>query len=111
MNDKDYEIVYSSDGSGKNIASKNKESQKEVEIIPSKITLKLRIEKGGRGGKVVTVVYEVPANKSYFEKLTKELKAKCGVGGSFKGSTIEIQGDKKEQVRDLLIKKGFQVKG
>lgn len=111
MSDKDYEIVYSSDGSGKNLVDKNKKVLKEVEIIPAQVTLKLRLEKNGRGGKIVTVVYGLPENKTYFQKLAKELKASCGSGGSFKEDTIEIQGDKKTQIKDLLIKKGFQVKG
>lgn len=111
MNDKDYEIVYSSDGSGKNLIDKNKKTLTEVEIVPANVTLKLRLEKNGRGGKTVTVVYDLPQNGTYFQKLAKDLKAACGTGGSFKGETIEIQGDKKNQVKELLIKKGFKVKG
>ncbi|MDD0852457.1 translation initiation factor [Halobacteriovorax sp. GB3] len=110
MNKDDYVIVYSSDGSGKNIAKKDKKKT-YADINPKETILKLRIEKKGRGGKSVSVVYEIPENPTYFKKLSKELKAACGVGGSFKNDTIEIQGDQREKIRAFLEKKGFTVKG
>lgn len=105
-------IVYSSDGSGRNLAldDKNKK-EKYSEIIPEQTTLKLRIEKGGRGGKSVTVIFSLPENPDYFKALLKELKNSCGTGGTFKDGQIEIQGDYVAKVRELLIKKGFKVKG
>ena len=115
-NEEENEIVYSSDGSGKNLVSKKgkkgKKNQKDfIEVKPEETCLKLRIEKKGRGGKAVTVVYELPDNQPYFKKLLKELKNFCGTGGSQKESTLEIQGDQREKVRDFLTKKGFKTKG
>lgn len=107
----DGEILYSSDGSGKNMAKKNKKKESFPEINPKEAILKLRIEKKGRGGKSVTVIFEIPNNPPYFKKLLKELKASCGTGGTQKDSQLEIQGDYREKVRDLLTKKGFTVKG
>ena len=57
----------------------------------------------GRGGKTVTVVFELPVNDPYFTELTKKLKALCGTGGSFKDNKIEIQGDL-EPDRNLFIR-------
>ncbi len=115
-NEEENEIVYSVDGSGKNLINKkgkkNKKSKNNFpDIKPTEICLKLRIEKKGRGGKAVTVIYEVPDNPPYFKKLLKELKNLCGTGGSQKESTLEIQGDQRDKVRDFLIKKGFKIKG
>ncbi|WP_164848355.1 translation initiation factor [Halobacteriovorax sp. HLS] len=113
MKEDEYELVYISDGSGKNKLDKTKKSKekKNVEIIPSETTLKMRIEKKGRGGKAVTVFYEFPDNPPYFKRLMKELKNLCATGGSYKDTTFEIQGDQREKLRSYLEQKGFQVKG
>ena len=115
-NEEDSEIVYSTDGSGKNLLNKKRKKGKNSnsdfsDINPEETCLKLRIEKKGRGGKAVTVIYEVPYNPPYFKKLLKELKNLCGTGGSQKESTLEIQGDQRDKVRDFLIKRGFKTKG
>jgi translation initiation factor 1 len=75
----------------------------------------LRIEKSGRGGKTVTVIDQLPKVELFLKDLTKELKNKCGAGGTYvttgKEGLIEIQGDKREQIRAHLAKKGIRVKG
>ena len=113
MNKDDYELVYVSDGSGKNQLDKVKGKKKEKlpDIDPDSTTLKMRIEKKGRGGKAVTVFFEYPVNPPYFKRLMKELKNFCATGGSYKDDTFEIQGDHREKLRDYLEKKGFEVKG
>jgi translation initiation factor 1 len=104
-------ILYSSDGSGKNIAKDNNKKKTYKEIIPEQVCLKFRIEKKGRGGKDVTVIYELPDNPPYFKKLLKELKNHVGGGGAFKEDTLEVQGDHRAKLKDFLEKKGFQTKG
>ena len=44
------------------------------------------------------------------KKLARELKAHCGSGGSLKQDRIEIQGDRRAQVKALLEERRFQVK-
>ncbi|EQC52429.1 translation initiation factor [Bacteriovorax sp. DB6_IX] len=105
------DIIYSSDGSGVNLVKKNKKKPVYQDIVPAQTTLKLRIEKKGRGGKSVTVIFELPENPDYFKKLAKKLKSHCGTGGSFKEGQIEIQGDQREKIRAFLIKEGFTIKG
>ena len=112
MKEDEYELVYISDGSGKNKLDKNKKkSPKHSEVIPSETTLKMRIEKKGRGGKAVTVFYEFPDNPPFFKRLMKELKNLCATGGSYKDDTFEIQGDQREKLRVYLEDKGYTVKG
>lgn len=79
-------------------------------IEPSNVTLKMRLEKNNRGGKVVTVLFELPNNEDYFSNLTKALKSHLGTGGTFKNGRIEIQGDHKLRIQTYLEKMGFKVK-
>jgi translation initiation factor 1 len=69
------------------------------------------MEKKGRGGKTVTVVYDLPNNRVFLEALCQELKRACGTGGAVADEAIELQGDLRERVRAVLLKKGFVVKG
>src|SRR5262245_26478271 len=79
--------------------------------VPEKVVAKLRMEKKGRGGKTVTVVYDLPDNSALLDTLARELKRAYGTGGAVVENTIELQGELRERVREFLIKKGFQVKG
>jgi translation initiation factor 1 len=79
--------------------------------VPVRVVAKLRLEKAGRGGKAVTVVYDLPRNTAFLKDLARELKQACGAGGTVQDDAIEIQGDLRDRIRDLLLKKGFGVKG
>ena len=109
--DEEPNIVWADDGQGggKDLR-KEKKKTSSVEVVPSDTLLRVRLEKKGRGGKTVTVIYELPQNEVYFKKLSKKIKNKCGTGGSFKGDSIEIQGDNKIKVVEILESEGFQVK-
>lgn len=110
----DYELVYSDDPNFKKRCSKCGKfpcaCPKSTDLIPSQHTLKLRLEKNARGGKTVTVVFELPQNDAYFKPLEKKLKGLCGTGGTFKDNRIEIQGDHREKIKVFLEKLGFKVK-
>ena len=81
------------------------------EPLPARIVAKVRMEKKGRGGKTVTVVYDLPRNQAFLKDLAAELKRTCGVGGAVVENTVEVQGDQLARVRPLLAKKGWTVKG
>jgi translation initiation factor 1 len=81
------------------------------QVIPARITAKLRVERKGRGGKTVTVVYDLPRNGPFLKELSQELKRSCGTGGAVADDTVELQGDLRDRVREFLLKKGFLVKG
>jgi translation initiation factor 1 len=82
-----------------------------TEPVPVRPIAKLRMEKTGRGGKTVTVVYGLPNNTAFLKDLAADLKKACGTGGTATGDGVELQGDLRERVRPLLVAKGFQVKG
>jgi translation initiation factor 1 len=79
--------------------------------VPSKLIAKLRMEKKGRGGKTVSVVYDLPRNDAFLKDLCQELKKACGTGGTVYDNTVELQGDLRERIREYLMKKGYSVKG
>jgi|SRR5688572_4711723 translation initiation factor 1 len=81
------------------------------EPVPAKIVAKLRMEKKGRGGKTVTVVFGLPRNAAFLKDLTSELKRVCGTGGAAVEDGVELQGDLRDRVREALQKKGYTVKG
>jgi translation initiation factor 1 len=81
------------------------------EAVPDRVVAKLRLEKKGRGGKTVTVIYDLPNNAAFLKSLAQELKRACGTGGAVSDNTVELQGDLRERVRDVLVTKGFTVKG
>jgi translation initiation factor 1 len=86
-------------------------SSRREEPVPARPVAKLRLEKKARGGKTVTVVDGLPRNTAFLKDLSQELKRACGTGGSVFETGVEVQGDMRERVRDLLLKKGFVVKG
>ena len=79
--------------------------------MPAKIVAKLRVERSGRGGKTVTVIYDLPNNQAFLKELASELKRACGAGGAVVENAVEIQGDLRDRIRAVLEKKGWTVKG
>ena len=69
--------------------------------------LRVRIEKKGRGGKIVTLISGFVGSSSDLSQLAKTLKTKCGVGGSVKDGEILVQGDFRQRVIDLLKNLGY----
>ena len=86
-------------------------SSQMEQAVPDKITARLRIEKAGRKGKTVTVVESLPRSQSFLKDLAGELKRACGSGGKAGETHVEIQGDHREKIRELLRSKGWVVKG
>lgn len=100
-------IVWTDDPSLKN----KKKEKLSIEVVPSECILSIRPEKKGRGGKTVSVIYDFPeGSDDYFKKMAKKLKRVCGSGGTFKGDSIEVQGDHIDKIKSYLVELGFKVK-
>ena len=82
--------------------------QKDSVIGSGKVLIAL--ETKGRKGKGVTVITGLPLTEDALKKLGKKLKTQCGTGGAVKDAQIEIQGDNRQKVKELLEKEGFSSK-
>jgi translation initiation factor 1 len=69
--------------------------------------VKVRREVAGRRGKAVTTVSGVPVDDAELRALAGRLKKRCGVGGSVKDGVIELQGDHREVVVEVLQAEGY----
>ena len=72
----------------------------------------VRIRRGvkGRRGKTVTAISGSPLPEDELRVLAGELKRCCGTGGSTKDGVIEIQGDHRDTLAELLRDRGYTVK-
>lgn len=62
-----------------------------------------------RGGKGVTVVRNFTGiSLAEKQELAKKMQKACGVGGTVKDGCIEIQGDKREEMKRILTEAGFK---
>ena len=69
--------------------------------------VKVRRETSGRRGKAVTTVADVPLDDDGLKELAGRLKRRCGVGGSVKDGVIELQGDHRDAVLEVLRADGY----
>ena len=70
--------------------------------------VEVRREVAGRRGKGVTTIRGVPVDDTELKALAGRLKKRCGVGGSVKAGVIEIQGDHRTVVVEVLTAEGYR---
>jgi translation initiation factor 1 len=83
--------------------------ERERAAAPAGGRVKVRRETSGRRGKAVTTVSGVPVDDAGLRELAGRLKKRCGVGGSAKDGVIELQGDHREVVVEVLRAAGYDV--
>lgn len=72
--------------------------------------VRIQRETKGRKGRGATCVRGLPGTDAELKRLLAELKKRCGCGGTLKEGVIEIQGDKRAEVKALLEARGYKVK-
>ncbi len=82
--------------------------EEPADTLPKdKQKLRVSLDKKQRAGKVVTLVDGFVGTAEDMEALGKQLKTKCGAGGSIKDGYIIIQGDYKEKIIPWLRDWGY----
>ncbi len=79
-------------------------------LPPQQQTAYLRRDSKGRGGKGVTLVKNLVLTESDLNALAKTLKQAVGSGGTVKEGVIEIQGEQREKIAEVLRRLGYKVK-
>jgi translation initiation factor 1 len=100
-------VVYSEFGNVDNSAALQRGIQ---EVPPNQQNLKVEASRKGRGGKTVTVISGFQGKPETLADLAKQLKAQCGTGGTVKENEIEIQGEHKQKLLEILTKLGYKAK-
>ncbi|WP_444930710.1 stress response translation initiation inhibitor YciH [Microbulbifer sp. SSSA002] len=101
---KDHRLVYSTD------RGRIKEEPKAEQRREGDGIVRIQRETKGRKGKGVTCVRGLPGTDSELKLLLAELKKRCGCGGALKEGVIEIQGDKRTEIKAFLESRNHTVK-
>jgi translation initiation factor 1 len=110
MKKHDTRLVYTSDPEE---ARRLRESQRmpESRDVPyASQTIRVELDRKARKGKSVTLAGEFELTNETLQTIAKNLKSRCGSGGTAKDRVIEIQGDHRETVAAELARLGFRVR-
>ena len=78
--------------------------------LPTLQPVHVRLDRKGRGGKAVSVIAGVMSPPHGKQALLKLLKTKLGTGGTIKDDTLEIQGDRRDDIVAILNELGYRAK-
>ncbi len=80
---------------------------KFVQKDPTQQTARLAVERRKRGKQVIVIRGLASAHNDLANVLS-QIKSECGVGGTWKGDLLEIQGGQIERVREALTRMGYR---
>lgn len=97
-------LAYSTD---KNFFNDFPADEPQDTLPKDKQKLRVKLDTKQRAGKVVTLIDGFIGSNDDLEALGKQLKTKCGTGGSAKDGFIIIQGDYREKIIAWLKDWGY----
>jgi len=77
---------------------------------PEKQVARLSCSRRGRAGKTVVLIEGLELSSEGYQALLHDLRQALGTGGTVKDRTIEVQGDMRDRVADMLVRRGYRVK-
>lgn len=80
------------------------------DLPPQQQDLRVQASRKGRKGKTVTEVTGFQHSPDTLKTVLKKLKSQCGSGGTAKDNGLEIQGDHRERLVELLTQMGYNAK-
>jgi translation initiation factor 1 len=80
------------------------------DLPPNQQDLRIQATRSGKKGKTVTVITGFQHKPESLSQLLKKLKSQCGSGGTVKDNTLEIQGDHKQKLLEMLTTIGYKAK-
>jgi translation initiation factor 1 len=99
-------LVYSTDGSLPLPQAKKRAAAPKPNAPPDDGTIRVAREK--RRASAVTLVYGLGPNE--IDAVGKDLRKRCGTGGTTKNGIVEIQGDHRDTIVAHLTAQGRRVK-
>lgn len=101
------DVVYSTNP---NFQFQSDEEEEQTTLPAKDQNLRVSIDRKQRKGKEVSLITGFIGSEDDLNLLGKELKQKCGVGGSVKDGEIIIQGNHAKKILELLLKQGYKAK-
>lgn len=108
MSKQDHRTVWSSEHEDLRKADKQRSLVRS--LPPHQQTVYLHRETKGRGGRPVSLVKNLVLSEADLKALSKQLKQACGSGGTVKDGLIEIQGEHRDMISQVLQAMGYKVK-
>ncbi len=72
--------------------------------------LDILLDRKGRAGKTATIVTGFAEDDKEVARLASSIKSSLGAGGSSRGGEILIQGDRRKDVLEFLLTRGYKAR-
>jgi predicted translation initiation factor SUI1 len=106
----DAKLVYTSDPEEARGLRETASNAPDRDSSPASQTIRVALDRKGRGGKVVTVASGFELTLGSLADLASRLRKRCGTGGTSGQGVIEIQGNHMEALIAELTGFGYRIR-